>query len=71
MADRIEARRRRKVSAPVNTSAVDWHAQATLERQQRDHQHIQNRIGAKAQARRQQAATWPGADLRAAFRPWA
>ena len=69
MADRIGARRRRKVSAPVNTAEVDWHAQATLERQHRDQQHKQSRIETKAQAKRQQAATSPGADLRAASAP--
>jgi hypothetical protein len=66
MADRIEARRRRIVSAPVSTPPeVDWPAQATLERQQRDQQYKQSRIETQAEAKRQHAATSPLADLRA------
>ena len=69
MADRIEARRRRIVSTPLSTPPeVDWHAQATLERQQRDQQHKQSRTAAQAEAKRQHAATSPFADLRATFR---
>jgi hypothetical protein len=64
MADRIEARRRRIVSTAVSTPPeVDWHAQATLERQQRDQQHKLNRIETQAEAKRQHAATSPRADL--------